>query len=231
MEPRKLLIGPQIRRIRRQRRQTQADMAASLGVSPSYVNLIERNQRPVSADLLLRMAAAYDLDLAQFTAPSDVESDLIAAFQDPLFVAAGVTRADAVELAGGNPVLGEAVAALYRAFRASRDDLLDARASGRPGDKDPVEEARDFVQSRRNHFPPLDAAGEAFAASESAKNLGSAAAALAQRFAEKHAIRVRILPADVMGGATRRLDRHARELRIAESLDGASRQFQLALQL
>lgn len=231
MEPRKLMIGPQVRRLRRERRQTQAEMAAALGVSASYVNLIERNQRPVSADLLLRVAAAYDLDLAKFGASSDLEPGLIAAFQDPLFADAGVTRADAVELAGGNPVLGEAVAALYRAFRASQNALLEARASGGSGERDPVEEARDFVQSRRNHFPALDAVGESFAESDASRRHGSAAAALLLRFEEKHAIRVRILPADVMGGATRRLDRHARELRIAETLDGASRQFQLALQL
>ena len=38
-------------------------IAEGLGISPSYVNLIERNQRPVTAQLLLRLAETYDLDL------------------------------------------------------------------------------------------------------------------------------------------------------------------------
>lgn len=227
---RKLFIGPQVRRLRRERSLTQSDVAAGLGVSTSYVNLIERNQRPVSAEFLVRLASVYDLDLSRLAETGDLETTLVAAFQDPLFSAAGVTRADAVELAGGNPVLGEAIAALYRAFRSSQDELLDARASGRTGDKDPVEEARDFIQAHRNHFPALDAVGEAMAEQDVVRKQGISAALVA-RFETVHRVRVRFLPADVMGGATRRIDRHAGELRIAETLDGASRQFHLALQL
>ena len=41
---------------------TQAAMAAQLGISPSYLNLVERNQRPLTARLLVRLAEAYDFD-------------------------------------------------------------------------------------------------------------------------------------------------------------------------
>ena len=44
-------IGGKLRRIRQERRLTQAQMASELGISPSYINLIERNQRPVTAQL------------------------------------------------------------------------------------------------------------------------------------------------------------------------------------
>ncbi|MEQ8750798.1 MAG: helix-turn-helix transcriptional regulator, partial [Amphiplicatus sp.] len=112
VKKRKLLLGPQIRRLRREHGLTQAQMAGELGVSPSYVNLIERNQRPVSADLLVRMAAAYDLDLAAFSddRADDLFASLADAVADPIFQQAGVNREDAQELAGGNPALAEAVA-------------------------------------------------------------------------------------------------------------------------
>ena len=55
---RKLYVGPQVRRLRRERGLTQAQMAADLEISPSYVNLIERNQRPVSADPAFRRLRA-----------------------------------------------------------------------------------------------------------------------------------------------------------------------------
>ena len=58
----KLFAGHAVRRLRRQLMLTQATMAEALGVSPSYLNLVERNQRPVSATLLLRMAETYDFD-------------------------------------------------------------------------------------------------------------------------------------------------------------------------
>ncbi|HWL94856.1 MAG TPA: helix-turn-helix transcriptional regulator, partial [Phycisphaerae bacterium] len=60
---RKLFIGPRFRRLRRQLSLSQTQMAEELGISPSYVNLIERNQRPVTAQILVKMAEAYDIDL------------------------------------------------------------------------------------------------------------------------------------------------------------------------
>ena len=53
---RRLYVGPAIRRLRRDRGLTQADMAADLDVSPSYIALLERNHRPLSADMILRLA-------------------------------------------------------------------------------------------------------------------------------------------------------------------------------
>ncbi|WP_139302219.1 helix-turn-helix domain-containing protein, partial [Pseudomonas syringae] len=56
---RKLFLGARLKRLRRDLSLTQTAMAADLGVSPSYLNHIERNQRPVSAQLLLRLAETY----------------------------------------------------------------------------------------------------------------------------------------------------------------------------
>ncbi len=230
---RKLYVGPQVRRVRRERDLTQAQMAADLEVSPSYVNLIERNQRPVSADLLIRLSAVYGLDLSHLAGGDGdaLFADLATAFADPIFRNAGATREDAFDLAAGNPVLGEAVAGLYRAWRTAQSELVEARAAGRAGlDADPVEEARAFVQLNRNYFPAIDEGAEAIAL-----ELGASGAslfdALVARFAARHGLRVRVLPDDVMVGAYRRLNRHAGELSLSERLDTASRVFHLALQL
>ena len=45
----KLFVGPRFRRIRQQLGLSQTQIAEGLGISPSYINLIERNQRPVTA--------------------------------------------------------------------------------------------------------------------------------------------------------------------------------------
>ena len=58
----KLFAGHAVRRLRRQLGLSQAAMAEALGVSPSYLNLVERNQRPVSATVMLRLAQTYDFD-------------------------------------------------------------------------------------------------------------------------------------------------------------------------
>ena len=49
-------FGSRIRALRRREGLSQARMAERLRISPSYLNLIEHNQRPMSALVLLRLA-------------------------------------------------------------------------------------------------------------------------------------------------------------------------------
>ena len=58
---RRIYAGPSLRRLRRDRGLTQADMAADLDVSASYIALLERNQFYYS--MLAALAAYYDFDL------------------------------------------------------------------------------------------------------------------------------------------------------------------------
>jgi XRE family transcriptional regulator, fatty acid utilization regulator len=88
-----------------------------------------------------------------------------------------------------------------------------------------VAEARRFLAARRNNFPGLDDAAEALAVAVA--DAGGFVAYLKAR----HALKVRRLPGEVMGGATRRFDRHRDEVLLDDSLDNASQSFQLALQL
>ncbi|MFN5721075.1 MAG: helix-turn-helix domain-containing protein, partial [Bradyrhizobium sp.] len=83
----KLFVGPRFRRIRQQLGLSQTQIAEGLGISPSYINLIERNQRPVTAQILLRLAETYDLDLRDLaTADEDrFFAELNEIFSDPLF--------------------------------------------------------------------------------------------------------------------------------------------------
>ena len=61
---RRLYVGPSLRRLRRDHGLTQADMAADLDVSASYIALLERNHRPLSAEMLLRLSQTYKMDMA-----------------------------------------------------------------------------------------------------------------------------------------------------------------------
>ena len=60
-------FGSKVRALRRREGLSQADLAAKLGVSASYLNLIEHNRRPLSAGLLIKLAQAqgeHSQDLA-----------------------------------------------------------------------------------------------------------------------------------------------------------------------
>ena len=94
---RKTLIGPRLRRLRREQKQTQAEMARSLGVSTAYVNLLENNQRSLSVQMLMALSDAYGVDWRDLIKDesSTLLADLRNAMQDPVF---GDTPPDLQEL-------------------------------------------------------------------------------------------------------------------------------------
>lgn len=232
---RKLFLGGRLKRLRRDLALTQTAMAADLGVSPSYLNHIERNQRPVSAQLLLRLADTYDVDLrtlGQSGGPA-TESELAEAFADPLFQGLAAPRHEIVQLAEDQPTVADAFLRLYRAFADRRTrDRAEADITGGAGDDSPADWAREYVQGRRNHFPELDALGEALAEALEAATPGETFETRARaRLLSDHGLTVRTLPAEVMVEWTRRYDPHRKRLLLSETLGPSSRAFAVAFQL
>ncbi|MBU1384360.1 MAG: DUF2083 domain-containing protein [Alphaproteobacteria bacterium] len=232
---RKLFLGGRLKRLRRDLSLTQTAMAVDLGVSPSYLNHIERNQRPVSAQLLLRLADTYDVDLRTF-GPSGgpaTEAELAEAFADPLFQGLPVPRHEIVQLAEDQPAVADALLRLYRTFSDRRArDRAEADVTGGAGDASPADWVREYVQGRRNHFPELDALGETLAAALEAETPGESFETRARgRLLSRHGLPVRTLPAEVMVEWTRRYDPHRKRLLLSETLGPSSRAFAVAFQL
>lgn len=228
----KLFLGGRLKRLRRDLDLSQTGMAADLGVSPSYLNHIERNQRPVSAQLLLRLAETYDVDLRSLgqndAASAEALSEL---FADPVFKGLSVPRHEVLALADDNPAAAEALTRLYQAFADQRACAQTAAERGGAGLEDtPADWVRDLIQARRNHFPEIDGWGEAMHAELSPDPLGLDAAARA-RLKARHDLNVRVLPVEVMVEWTRRLDLHRRRLLLSEALSAASRTFAVVYQL
>ena len=235
---RKLFLGGRLKRLRREMGLTQTRMADDLGVSPSYLNHLERNQRPVTAGVLLRLAQAYDLDLRSLTGNSEGggEAHLQEVFADPMFKDLPIPRHEVSALAENAPGAAEALVRLYRALLDTRrrealgvSPLHGDHGGDGPHGGTPIEWVRDYIQAHRNHFPDLDTAGERIAA-ELVQGAGFEASAV-QRLQERHGLQVRIMPAEVMKGWVRRYDVHRRRLLLAETLDAASRAFSAAYQL
>ena len=94
----KIFAGPRVRRVRNGLGLTQTAMAEALSISPSYLNLIERNQRPLTVQLLLKLASVYKVDLDDLQGESGgTASQLREIFADPLLageipLAAGTCR-------------------------------------------------------------------------------------------------------------------------------------------
>lgn len=222
----KLLAGPPIRRLRRANGLTQAAMAEILEISPSYLNLIERNQRPITATVMLRLAERFDFDTRALAAaePGGGADAIRRRLADPMFGDLEIDRDEIVEWLSAAPGGAEAFARAFDRLRA------DGEAGQESDAGDVVAAARGEIERWRNHFADLDAQAEALA-DELRLGESDLYGAILERLRVRYQIAVRILPHDVMPGVLRRLDMHARQLQLSEMLDPASRTFQAAFQL
>jgi predicted transcriptional regulator len=207
-------------------------MAADLDVSPSYIALLERNHRPLSAEVLLRLAQTYNIDMSTLADNgSDDAARLQSILKNPIFADIEVPSLEIADVVTNFPGIAEAFLRLYTAYQEEQLALADRGAEARPaagrsaGAPDPVAESRRFLAARRNCFPLLDDAGERLA--QAVKEQGGITGYLAAR----HDLRVRRVPPEVMVGSTRRLDPHRKEILLDDEMDTASQNFQLALQL
>ncbi|MEM9312926.1 MAG: helix-turn-helix transcriptional regulator, partial [Pseudomonadota bacterium] len=146
-----ILAGPSLRRLRKREGLTQAAMAASLGISPSYLNLIERNQRPLSARVLVQAIERFDFDpgsLREDEAIGGVDG-LARRMADKRFADLGIDREELQEFLAAAP---QAAAAFARLYDNSHPDAERA--------DDPAGEARRAIERWQNHFADLDHVAE-----------------------------------------------------------------------
>jgi predicted transcriptional regulator/DNA-binding XRE family transcriptional regulator len=226
MAERKILAGHAVRRLRRREGLTQAAMAEMLTISPSYLNLVEKNQRPVSAALLVKLAETFDFDPRALAAgePGGGAAAIRRRLADPMFADLEIDRNEVEEWLAGAPGGAEAFARVFdRMGVATGPDGAVAAA-------DPIAELRREIERWRGHFADLDTAAEALA-DEVRLGAGDLYGAIAERLRVKHQLTIRILPVDVMPDLLRRTDLHARQLQLSETLDPASRTFAAAYQL
>ncbi|WP_370034075.1 helix-turn-helix domain-containing protein [Qipengyuania mesophila] len=216
-----LFAGPAVRRLRKREGLTQAAASARLDISPSYLNLIERNQRPVSARVMMQLVEQFDFDprsLREDEAIGGMDG-LVRRFADERFADLGIDREELQEFLASSPQVAAAFARLY-----------DNAAPAARGSEDPLTASRREIERWRNHFADLDAAAEDLA-DDMRLSRGDIGLALVERLRERHQLSVRILPREIMPDSLRRLDLHARQIQLSEMLSISSRNFQLALQI
>jgi predicted transcriptional regulator/transcriptional regulator with XRE-family HTH domain len=234
MAQRKLFLGARLKRLRRERSLQQAAMAAELGISASYLNHLERNQRPVTAGILLRLAETFDVDIKQFAAEGSDgggAEQLLEVFSDGMFADLGISRPEIVELADNAPALADGMTRLYTAFRELQRHPPDAATGGADPRVliTPETWVRDYIQSQRNHWPELE---------EGAETLGGAlgdplsvAEPLRRRLKEAFGVDVRLVPPEAIDQASQMYDPQRRVLLLSSLLRPENRTFGIAYQL
>lgn len=222
------LIGRAVRRLRIEQALTQQGLAGKLGISASYLNLIEHEQRPVTAALLIKLAETLKVDLASLSGSQErqLEAGLREVFADPL-LDQQIDGRDLAALASDSPAAARGILALYRAWRVAREESSGiALPSGRRLLM-PNEEARDTIHERANHFPDLEAAAEAIAATLPT-GPPDRDYAIIDRLRRSHGLHIQVGPLE---GALRRYEPSTRRFALSEQLPRESQAFHLAFQL
>jgi predicted transcriptional regulator/transcriptional regulator with XRE-family HTH domain len=221
----KIFAGPRVRRIRNRLGITQMAMAEALGISPSYLNLIERNQRPLTVQLILKLASIYKVDVEELRGEdSGAIGELKEVFADPLLRDEIPGNDELVEVVEATPNAAQGMIKLYRAYREQAARLTDlagllAQAghdTSLSAAKLPMDEVREVLAARANFHARIDEAAEAFHARLAPGE--DLAAAIRSWLASEHGIVVRTLPVHAMPNLRRRYDRHSMRLFLSERL-------------
>ncbi|MEV5379118.1 short-chain fatty acyl-CoA regulator family protein [Streptomyces nondiastaticus] len=189
----KTYAGARLRRLREERRLSQAEFARVLAISPSYLNQMEHDSRPLTVPVLLRLTEAFGVEPGFFSelGTARVVADLREALAEELS-AARVSPADLSELASRLPAVAAVLLDLGRRNQALTERLAEA-AGGRGGTAGPAvprtphEEIREFFYRRRNYLHDLDLAAEDLAAGLGIRP-GGVLPALTARLTERHAV-------------------------------------------
>ena len=235
MSQRKIFAGARLRSLRDEHHLTQRELARRLGISTSYVNQIENNQRPLTAALMLMLVEQFGLDLDDLAGDRQdrLLADLREILADPLFAGAAPGLIALKTVSDQTPEVAHAVVRLYEAYRKTNERLadMDAAMAEQPsgGFQTAYEEVRDFFHYADNYFDPLDRAAETLA-TELGAGPHLSESRLVAYLAETHDVNVRFIEPDAPQ-TMRSFDRQTRVLSVNARLEPPSRLFQLAAQL
>ncbi len=235
----KVFAGPRLRRIRMDLGLSQSRMAGDLGISPSYLNLIERNQRPLTVQVLLKLSATYHVDVAGLQGDGDAggADALREVFADPLLAGELPAPGELIEVADMAPNVSRAVVRLHEAYRESLERLSNLSQSlARQGEREigtmarlPVDRMAHYFETRGPWFEDLEDAAAAIA--ERLTPRDDIFAALKAYLRQTCGVDVRVLPAHAMADARARFDRHSMRLFLSEQLPLIQRAAPVALQI
>ncbi len=229
----KVFIGPRLRRLRKENKQTQGEMGRALGISTSYVNLLEKNERSVSVPVLLKLLEVYGVDWRDIAEDEDTAqlADLRAALQDPLFESDHTDLAQLRAALTHSPDFAGAFLRLHRAYLAATDQLMSVTEAQDPEAGRPIVSPEAavhmFFRARRNYFQELEAPAERFWGDQRVEP-DDVYAALKARLHDRFGIRVRVVAVEEMPGALRAYDEQQRLVTLSQALDHPNRVFQLA---
>ncbi|WP_433065337.1 short-chain fatty acyl-CoA regulator family protein [Dactylosporangium sp. CS-033363] len=219
----KVFAGARLRRLREEHGLSQTDLARHLAISPSYLNQIEHDVRPLTAPVLIRATELFGIDPAVF-AQHDTPQ-LVAGLREALAGAGSI--ADLSELASRLPELAESIIDLHRRYRQVSDQLTELVGDRGQLGRSPHDQVTEFFYRRQNYVPLLDEAAEALAVRMNLRR-GEVRPALRDRLSERHGVRI---VREEAYGELHRYEPRTQTLHLSTSLRAGQEAMRMAAQL
>jgi XRE family transcriptional regulator, fatty acid utilization regulator len=232
----KTFVGSRVRQLRSERGFSQAALAQMLDISPSYLNQIEHDVRPLTVAVLLRITEVFGVDATFFASQDDTR--LVAELREVTMdrdLDIEVDLPEVAEIVNGHPRFARAMVNLHRRYRITTAQLAAATeerfsdGSGSGSITMPHEEVRDYFYQRQNYLHELDTAAEDLT-TRLRWQRGDLAAELSHRLSEVHGVHInkRI---DLGDTVLHHYDPATKTLEISNHLSSGQQVFKLAAEL
>ncbi|MCV7302725.1 acetate metabolism transcriptional regulator RamB [Mycobacterium barrassiae] len=232
----KTYVGSRVRQLRNERGFSQAALAQMLEISPSYLNQIEHDVRPLTVSVLQRITEVFGVDATFFASEDDTR--LVAELREVTLdrdVAIDVDLAEIADMVSSHPALARAMVNLHRRYRltaaqlaaATEDRYADSSGSG--AITMPHEEVRDYFYQRQNYLHELDTAAEDLTI-RMRMHRAELTRELADRLTRVHGVHIR-RRADLGGNVLHRYDPNSKTLEISDHLSSGQTVFKMAAEL
>ena len=159
-------IGSKIRKNRRVINLSQAELSKKLGISASYLNLIENGRRSVTVPLLIKLGNILGISLKELTPEGNQRllSDIMDALSNEMFDDFDLTNIEVSEFVSNNPNIAKALLLLNDNHRNLSEDIqnrlerIDVNSISKTKNvtRLPAEIASDFLQEHSNYFLDLE---------------------------------------------------------------------------
>jgi len=230
----KILIGHKLKRLRQSLSISQLDMARELEISPSYLNLLENNQRPITVHLLFRIGQLYNIDFKEFSddETGKITAELNEVFSEPVINSNDISKREIKNLASSSPTISTAIINLYEAYRKLREEIhVNNKNINFDIKSTPLQSVRLFLTKSKNYFSVIEQATKSIRSKAKIKDNSSMFMNLENYLEETFKIEIKVLPQKIMEKILSRNDPHRSRILVSESLNLQERVFQISNQL
>ncbi|HIA60057.1 MAG TPA: helix-turn-helix domain-containing protein, partial [Pelagibacterales bacterium] len=243
MEPSELTnIGSKIRKVRRSKGLSQSELSKNLGISASYLNLLESGRRKITVPLLIKIGNELGISLKDLTLESNkrILSDVMEVLSNELFEDLDITNHETTEFISSNPNIAKAMLTLNDSYKSLREDMqnrlevmeVESSIKERKSTRLPVEIVSDFLQENKNYFDNIERKAESIRNKiyfeEGHRTIGHS---LIQYLLNEHNTKTKVVSTEEDEKSIKKFDENNKILFLSEMLTYSARNFHLAYQI